>query len=221
MRTQKTIEDVKSILANVQYKGWRFKVTEGAGGFLLRIVTSFDDQINAIATQYGTTIAIKEWYLSSWCTDTEVVRTAYKAVMYIEEFMLSCTPFLDESQLYDRMANASNLSDLLKAFQDSFKYKNWALKFESRDGGSLVQLVFMAADNENPNELEEQHCRKFFVKDDATADDVFFTVIYAVQTAERHECDEQFTYKNHTIYNPHLDMDAMVDFVSSNAFDRR
>lgn len=223
MKTQKTIEDVKSILSHVKYKkDWTFSVEPGAGGFLLKVTTPLSDRFDSIANQYGKTISIREWYISSWSTDTEVVRTAYKAVMYVEEFLLSCTTFLDENKLTDLLSDDSEgIAESLYALSQSFRYKDWTLKIEERHDGYMMQIVFVAPDNENPNETEEQHCRKFFFRKDATFDDAFFTLIHAVQSAEQHECDEQFSYKGQTIYNPHMDMDALVDFMSESTLDRR
>lgn len=47
--------------------------------------------------------------------------------------------------------------------------------------------------------------------------EIVTTAFKAVMTAMEHEVRESFRYKDVAIFNPHLDPDALVDFVKNRA----
>lgn len=79
-----TFEDIKHIVAEIRYKDWNFDVIEGPNTFydwpsnpLLRV--RFRDPITG-NTQKG-----RKWVISYHMTKSEVVLTAFKAVITAEE----------------------------------------------------------------------------------------------------------------------------------------
>lgn len=220
----KNIDSINKLLADVSYKNWTFKVREGSGGFILSVIPDMGTltEVERVELRFKKPLAIKEWYISRFATDTEVVRTAYKAVMFIEMFIVEHAQFID-LDTFTEMTLDTELGDKERTaiMLVSFKYKNWKVRTEERDGGLMVQIIFEAADNDNPEVVEEQHCRKFIYNYESGLNELFLTLQYAVKTAEEHECNEQFTYKGKQIYNPHMDLDAIVEFINTNEFDHR
>lgn len=160
-----------------------------------------------------------------FATDTEVVRTAYKAIMYVESFIVSNTKIFDWVKYHEVVASLIeshkvDSKEKCAIFLSVFNYKNWVIRTEERGDGMMVQLTFEAPDNDDPTKIEVQHCRKFYYKY-GDINELHNTVQYAVQSAEEHECNEQFLYKGVQVYNPHIDLGALVDFVTVNEFDHR
>lgn len=207
----KNIDDVKSLLADIAYKGWIFLIKEDAGGFVLTVSYDIDtaDIINEIYRK-SVGLFIKDWYISKYSTDTEVVRTVHKAVMQVEMFIVNNATFFKKQNVLG--------PELIQ----SFDYKNWRLLNEVRNCSLILQLVFDAPDNDNPEKIEEQHCRKFIIEEETPSPFTIRSLVkYAVITAEEHEINEMFKYKGVSIYNPHIDLNALTEFVKSNKFDSR
>lgn len=221
----KNRDNVMALIADVVYKDWTFKVREGIGGFMLSIITDLDtaSAIDATELKYRKPLAIKEWYISKFATDTEVVRTAYKAVMFIEMFIAEHAQFIDMDTFTEMTFDSQGIGDRERAaiMLSAFRHKDWKVRTEEREQGLMVQIVFDAPDNDNPEVIEEQHCRKFYHPYEASLNELYLTLQYAVKTAEEHECNEQFLYKGKQIYNPHMDLDAVVEFINANEFDHR
>jgi hypothetical protein len=59
---------------------------------------------------------------------------------------------------------------------------------------------------------EMQHCRKWQLSFHMMPSEIVRTAWKAVLAAEEHEAAEQFRYKGVMIYNPHFDVDALVEF---------
>jgi hypothetical protein len=79
---QQTKASIQFIIDKISYKDdWKFYLDERDGGFLLQIkFNDIDVESGKVELQ-----SCRKWYLSSWSTDTEVVRTAYKAVCAAED----------------------------------------------------------------------------------------------------------------------------------------
>lgn len=54
--------------------------------------------------------------------------------------------------------------------------------------------------------------RKWFLSQYMTRSELVNTALKATLTAVEHEAREKFTYKGVTIYDPHLDVDELVEF---------
>jgi hypothetical protein len=86
---RKTITDVQKIidcidLGEILYDRPTFKLMKKGNGFLLQLVYMEPDTGGLTPPAKGSKPVIqkaRKWYVSPYSTDTEIVRTAYKAVM--------------------------------------------------------------------------------------------------------------------------------------------
>lgn len=75
------IEQIKEIVEKIRYKDWIFKVGKNEEHYYLQaIFEAPDNHTGIIELQY-----CRKWQLSLHMTKSEVVRTAYKAVLAAEE----------------------------------------------------------------------------------------------------------------------------------------
>jgi hypothetical protein len=102
------------------------------------------------------------------------------------------------------------LESILKRVQ----YKDWTFYLERRgtsdDYDVTLQVQFMAPDNENGGDPTLQKGRKWFLSRFSCATEVIQTAWAAVSRAELHEIQEQFLYRGVSIWNNHVDVDALV-----------
>ena len=82
---KKTLEDVKKIVRYIRYKNWKFIVgTENSFGtedLFLQIKFTARDTVTGFLEEQS----CRKWRLSPFMTETEIVRTAWKAVIAAEE----------------------------------------------------------------------------------------------------------------------------------------
>lgn len=69
------IEKFREALRDVHYKNWLFSVRESNGTYFL--------QINF--AESGVRQSCRKWILSQWMTKSEIIQTAFKAVLAAEE----------------------------------------------------------------------------------------------------------------------------------------
>jgi hypothetical protein len=86
-----TFHEISSIVKQITYKDWEFRVIEKGDGFLLqvRFMAPDSDKPGSEPVLQG----CRKWYVSSHATKNEVVRTAFKAVMAAVEHE-ACEAFL-------------------------------------------------------------------------------------------------------------------------------
>lgn len=99
----------------------------------------------------------------------------------------------------------------LKAILDGVRFHNWEFFSDYMDGGYYIQVRFIAPDNHTHELGLEQRGRKWYVSAHSTPNEVVQTCLKAVLTALEHEAREQFTYKGVSIFQPHMDLDALVE----------
>jgi hypothetical protein len=107
----------------------------------------------------------------------------------------------------------------LREILGKVKYKNWKFHLERRTSGSLddenydvaLQVMFLAPDNETGGEPVLQKGRKWFLSRYSCPTEVIQTAWAAVHRAELHEIQEQFLYRGTSIWNNHVDVDALVE----------
>lgn len=98
----------------------------------------------------------------------------------------------------------------LKAILSDVKYLDWKWRIMDKGDGFLIQLVWDAPDCHS-GVMKEQHGRKWYVSSFSCDSEVVQTAYAAVQRAVLHEAAEQFLYKGRRIFNPHFDVDALVE----------
>lgn len=98
------------------------------------------------------------------------------------------------------------LTDIL----GSVKFRDWKFRVMEKGDGFLVQVVFTAPDCEDGCP-KPQRGRKWYVSSHACRSEVVQTAYAAVQRAILHEVAEDFLFKGRRIFDPHLDVEALVD----------
>lgn len=73
----KTFDEVKAILDKISFLDRKFLLMEKGDGFLLQ-VTYYEDDV--VTGEKNVLQKARKWYVSSFSTTTEIVRTAYKAI---------------------------------------------------------------------------------------------------------------------------------------------
>lgn len=103
----KTKKDIQTILDRISYKpDWKFRLEERDGGFLFQIrFVGKDTETGKDELQ-----SCRKWYISSHSTTTEVVRTAYKAVLAAEEHEASELFRLDGEAVYSPHADLAEVA---------------------------------------------------------------------------------------------------------------
>lgn len=105
------------------------------------------------------------------------------------------------------MENTKLSFDQICDVVDQIKYKNWEIGVNryGSDSTPYLQIRFHA-------DGEVQKCRKWQLSFWMTATEIVRTAWKAILAAEEHEAAEKFLYKGAAVYNPHVDLDAMVEF---------
>lgn len=106
------------------------------------------------------------------------------------------------------MLTPTEISDILA----EISYKDWGIYYNPE--GQYIQIVFVGKDIYSQEEVL-QRCRKWKVSLHMTKSEIVCTVWAAIQAAEKHEAAERFTYKGVRIFNPHVDVEALVTLHSS------
>jgi hypothetical protein len=65
------------------------------------------------------------------------------------------------------------------------------------------------------------HGRKWYISHHATETEIVNTALKAVLAAEEHEAREKFKYKGVAIYDPHTDVNALIDMHGKAKLDAR
>ena len=100
----------------------------------------------------------------------------------------------------------------------NIRYKHdWEFHVKEKNGVMFLQIQFMAVDNTTePADvcdppLQRQYCRKWQLSEWMTPTEIVRTVYKAVIAAEIHEASELFKFKDAAIFNPHIDVERMVE----------
>lgn len=88
---------------------------------------------------------------------------------------------------------------------NEIEYKDWIFYLEERADCFTLQIQFYDKCIITGN-IELQKCRKWFISQHMTDNEIIRTAFLAVEIAERHEMCEKFKYGNKLINNPHYDV---------------
>lgn len=94
------------------------------------------------------------------------------------------------------------------------EFQDWRFYASHMGNGFYVQARFPAVDPTH-RRLEEQHGRKWYVSRHATPVEVVQTCLKAVLTALEHEAREGFTYKGVPVFQPHLNLEQLVELAQA------
>ncbi len=85
------------------------------------------------------------------------------------------------------------------------------LRQDPGEGRFFLQIQFEALDNDSDSgKLERQFCRKWYLSPHMTKSELVRTAYKAYMAAVEHEACEKFKYHGESIYNPHVDVDALL-----------
>lgn len=78
----KTLEELKAVLQDITYKDWTFRIGKMGDGFFLQVqfTSNSNDETEGLELKRG-----RKWHLSPYMSKSEVVQTAFLAVMTAEE----------------------------------------------------------------------------------------------------------------------------------------
>lgn len=110
----------------------------------------------------------------------------------------------------------------IKAIIDLITYKpGWSIilahdqldRVRSRkpDSRLYIQIAAATPDSTNPSNVVPWKSAKHYLSPFMCRQEIVGTVYHAIERAELHEMNEFFRYKGASIYNPHLDPDALAE----------
>ena len=104
---------------------------------------------------------------------------------------------------------------------DDITYRDWILYLGDDNGRMYLQVQFWAYDVDAHERVrfqlsahnfrKLQKGRKWVLSPYMTPTEIVRTAHKAIRTAVEHEVDENFMYKNHRIYGPHIDVEALIE----------
>jgi hypothetical protein len=105
--------------------------------------------------------------------------------------------------------------DQLKQLISEVKHEDYEFVLSSIncvDGARpVLQVQHVGPDNTNPGETIIWRGRKWLLSSWMTPSEVVQTCLKACLTANEHECRERFTYRGVTLFDPHVDLDKLVE----------
>lgn len=104
------------------------------------------------------------------------------------------------------------------AMAEDISFRDWRLlvREEPMGQGCYLQWEFDAPDSTKPEltmrpTFHIQHGRKWRLSAHMTKSEFVQTALAAALMAVEHEAREEFHYRGHAVFGPHLDVDALVD----------
>jgi hypothetical protein len=91
---------------------------------------------------------------------------------------------------------------------DDLMYLDWEFYLGGTDEHPWLQMRFNA-------DGECWHARKWDLSPYMISSEVIRTAWLAVKQAVEHEAAEKFTYQNVTIYNPHIDLQVLAEYMKT------
>lgn len=100
------------------------------------------------------------------------------------------------------------ITDVLK----EVKFRDWDFYVGTiRDYPMYLQVRFLERDLESGSDGKKlQTGRKWLLSHHMTRSEIVLTALKAVLTAVEHEAREEFKYKGQAIFNPHWDVEALL-----------
>ena len=100
----------------------------------------------------------------------------------------------------------------VQSILDNIKYKDWTFYLGDDNGRMYLQIHFLEKDfSKGTSKLTLQTGRKWMLSQHMVTSEIVRTAHKAIRTAVEYEVDEQFLYKGVPIYNPHTNVEALVE----------
>jgi len=88
--------------------------------------------------------------------------------------------------------------------------------FVDEYNGSPYLQIFFEAPDVNTGEMQLQYTRKWTLQYTMCNTEVVRTAFKAAEAAIIHELQEKFTYRGARVYDPHMDVEKLVDIIKHN-----
>ena len=112
--------------------------------------------------------------------------------------------------------------DQLQAVVDNCKFSDWVIDLSREGDRFYIQVGDPVGTDNITGESLPWKSRKWFVSPHMCVSELVRTCYKCVQTAMLHELDEKFSYRGVLIYDPHRNLDLLVDTaLSADALDTR
>jgi len=112
------------------------------------------------------------------------------------------------------------VTNILDNVNFNFFDKPYRWTVQQKGDGFLIKISMKLKCNESSEECW-QHGGKHYISSHAIPDEVVKKAWKACKDFVMHEAHEAFTYKDQTVFNPHIPMDALAEFSSSTELVRR
>ena len=96
-------------------------------------------------------------------------------------------------------------------------FEDWQIEVRMDGNRPYLQVHVLNGKDSETGLPMEWTGRKWMLSPHMVPNEIVTTAFKAVLTAMEHEVREGFRYRGVAIYNPHLDPDALVDFVQDRA----
>lgn len=103
---------------------------------------------------------------------------------------------------------------VLEALISLISFRDWTFHVGVMGDGHYIQVQFRAKDSTGGPE-QNWNGRKWYISQHATNQEVIQTCFKAVMTAMEHEVREEFKYRDVAVFQPHMDLDALVDLAQT------
>jgi len=115
------------------------------------------------------------------------------------------------------MYTLQEIRDIVGLCRFDYPHKHWLI--EVRMDGTRPYLQVHVPDGRDADTglPMEWTGRKWMLSQHMCKNEIVTTAFKAVMTAMEHEVRENFRYRGASIFNPHMDPDKLVDFVSDDA----
>ncbi len=94
-------------------------------------------------------------------------------------------------------------------------FKDWTIKIGQYECKTPYLQVLFYDNDRITGGPELQRCRKWILSYHMVDSEVVRTAFKAIEAAMLHEVQEEFKYRGVRVYNPHLDLDELVDSIKS------
>lgn len=105
------------------------------------------------------------------------------------------------------------LEEMARVLKD-VTFRHWAFVLVKDGERALLQVRFAAGG-------EIQHGRKWLLSPHMTKSELEQTALMAVLAAQEHETREDFRYRGQPIFQPHYDVDALLELNLARRTDER
>lgn len=114
MQEKKTYEEIQDLLAKVKYKNWELRVIEKTEESILCQWIFHAKDNDHPETEQLERQACRKWYISRFSTESEIIRTAYKAVKEAEAHEVDENFTFAGIRLYDPHVDLLELAIYMK-----------------------------------------------------------------------------------------------------------